>query len=1627
MKKLTEWLTKPLIEDINIPVNIGDTILVGKFKNKKMKIKNIGKDDHGMPTINGRKAATFRIHKTVNIFDEDNIDESKTEFVIWGIPPGKKHEDILYTKAKSHSEAKKIIKILTKKHGVTKARIQVLDMAQDPKDIWKADDLFEGKNDPGIFKAVFLAGGPGSGKSYVAGGLFGIPDKLTTSAYGLKLVNQDTELENFLQKYFGSKDLDNMPDDLFRQITDPSYGAHMGVRKHAKALSKQRLKLYSKGRLGVIVDGTGHKYKEVKKERQKLIDLGYDTYMIFVNTSLEVAQMRNKLRDRILPEEIVEKYWNNVQKNMAFFQGLFGGSNFMLVDNNATLKPKQAQKKFNMLVSKGIGKFIRKPIKNRQAKKWLNKQKFIESIGLSAGGGVISGAPSVKKVNKVKKQLDKKRKDDEYRKVDECIAIAKKFGDDIVIGKNRDRNYNPNLKVVRELSGYGVETCYVIDQDTDWSEGMNSEGIGLVNSALFVKRDEKDFDKAKKKKAMSKDGVRIREALSKTTLKDAVESLITFHGGIKGHTLISDGNKLVEIENTSRVNPKVKIHDLKQPVVKTNHGIYHPEQGYNKGSDRHSSVVRLNNSLEILTKEKDYKKVFPAFYNHKQDEGPKFDLVRAQNKLWTSSQLMMNLNKREMTLYLIPGAVKFLGIENTLPNDYESKLKLKVRQYEHSPGDKYDTYITTDKAEKKSAIKDTGVTVEKLNKKLDLYSKNVVYSLSEKSLPNKIKDKFKKLKNQPDSEAGKDFSKHHQYSLSADDMGNWAEPDTYDFDDDMESEPGHQKDKDKKKKGYEPVTEATEKITKVVGIYGGRFQPFGPHHLKTYEWLKKQVDVAYITTSDIKQPPRHPMNFKEKVRHMVKMGVPKNRIIKERTPYVAKNTLKKFDEETTAVIYIFGEKDADRLTGGTKKSGGKTYYQDYKKNKNKMSGYEEHGYIHTAPHVSMRVGGMEVSGTSMRELLGSPKYEEDRERRFKKFFGYYDKGVFNMMTNKFKKLYEVYDNFLIKNPNIIPKLLKEVANSGMFPTDDGPPTFYDGFEDYKRVTKGWIENMYSHEQINDTGWDLLSYIISDSAVDPGLDYTTSKNIVPAVAYGKKGTGAYGERFGRTNPIEAYKDRIKFIMSSLGWEVLNWNGITPDGKNYTGVEVEAPVSAGVDEEEVGQNTERAKNLNLSPMDKFHGDKIPELDENLDLTEYVNLLVTDKQYNGKELLLMGGAYGHMNHPFDDKSLTFGDLKNIITLGLGGKLSREDNVTEKLDGQNLMISWKDGKLVTARNKGQLKNFGANSMDTSGVASKFAGRGDIRDAFVFAMKDLGKSISRLSDAQKEKIFGNGKNWMNLEVIYPASSNVINYDKAEIVFHGALEYDESGAAIGELKGSGRMLAGMIKQVNQHIQKHYKIGKPQFLQVSKVQDFGKKKAGFISRLNKLQKEYALKDNDTLSKYHQSFWEEFIFNSSKQHKAKIPNRVLINLTKRWAFFDKSYKIVTIKKDLKKFPDFLDWVLSFDKNDHQKWVKQNMKPFEVLFFDVGAEILKNISGYLAVSGDKAVQKIRKDVIKAIRKVGQGGDVKKIDALVHQLEKLEAIGGLSSIVPSEGIVFKYKGNTYKFTGAFAPVNQILGLLNF
>jgi len=402
--------------------------------------------------------------------------------------------------------------------------------------------------------------------------------------------------------------------------------------------------------------------------------------------------------------------------------------------------------------------------------------------------------------------------------------------------------------------------------------------------------------------------------------------------------------------------------------------------------------------------------------------------------------------------------------------------------------------------------------------------------------------------------------------------------------------------------------------------------------------------------------------------------------------------------------------------------------------------------------------------------------------------------------------------------------------------------------------------------------------------------------------------------------------------------------------------------------------------------------------------------------ESLILEGGAYGHMNHPFDTEiNLTFGQLKDIVQKALEGNL---ELTREKTDGQALAVSWRDGRLVAARNKGHLKNKGEGALDINGVAMKFAGRGELEKAYNFAMKDLTKAISKLSEKQRDKIFKGGACFMNLEVIYPTSVNVIPYGQALLVFHGTMEYNEDGVAIGENQDAARMLAGMIKQVNQQVQSAYTIQGPPVVQLPKSKNLSSTKGKYNSQISKLQKKFKLKDNDGIADYHQAFWVDFV---TKKSPSKLDNKTLMGLVKRWAFYDKSFRL-----DKKNITDekTLEWAKGIDKNDHAKMAKDNIRPFENIFLGLGAEVLSFMSSALTVNPDKAVRDMKKRLDKTIKDVQKSGDVKKVKKLKLELERLNSIGGKNKIVPNEGIVFVYGGKTFKLTGTFAPLNQILGL---
>jgi len=209
--------------------------------------------------------------------------------------------------------------------------------------------LKEGLYDPGIFKAFFLAGGPGSGKTYVTNKVMG--------GMGLKNINSDRAFEIGLKKAGLSL---KMPEDEAKK-RDP-------IRLRAKELTGKALENYIQGRLGLVVDSTGRDYESIARPCSLLKQMGYDCYMVFVNTSLEVAMVRNTERERTVPPEIVKNNWNTVQQNIGKFQRLFGQQKMIIIDNN------KADEKIITNVYKQVAKFVKKPVDNHIAKQWIRKE-----------------------------------------------------------------------------------------------------------------------------------------------------------------------------------------------------------------------------------------------------------------------------------------------------------------------------------------------------------------------------------------------------------------------------------------------------------------------------------------------------------------------------------------------------------------------------------------------------------------------------------------------------------------------------------------------------------------------------------------------------------------------------------------------------------------------------------------------------------------------------------------------------------------------------------------------------------------------------------------------------------------------------------------------------------------------------------------------------------------------------------------------------------------------------------------------------------------------------------------------------------------------------------------------------
>ena len=401
--------------------------------------------------------------------------------------------------------------------------------------------------------------------------------------------------------------------------------------------------------------------------------------------------------------------------------------------------------------------------------------------------------------------------------------------------------------------------------------------------------------------------------------------------------------------------------------------------------------------------------------------------------------------------------------------------------------------------------------------------------------------------------------------------------------------------------------------------------------------------------------------------------------------------------------------------------------------------------------------------------------------------------------------------------------------------------------------------------------------------------------------------------------------------------------------------------------------------------------------------------------EKLLVEGGAAGHMNHPFDDRALTFEQMKELVRLSLQGNLDIEEAVTEKTDGQNLAVTYKNGKVGAARNKATIRE----PMDIDAVAAKFEGRGEIEKAFTHSMRDLENALKELDENTLNDVFQNGTRFLNIEIIYPETKNVITYgSQAYLQFHGLDEFNLESATKVESYGVPDSLKNLTQDVNARTQDTFEIIPPKIVQTQEVPDFDEKESYYIEQINKLQQEFDLSDDDPVLTYHEKWWEQTIdelFPETTEEEKEA-------LVRRWASFKKDFPLrkITDKETSAK-------VIEYDKQDFKQTNKQNVYQFEKIFLELGVEVLANIDGFLAANPDESVQELRKDIQKVQKQVEESGDLEVLKKLEYQLKRIEDIGGFDKLVPSEGIVFIYQGKTYKLTGLFAPVNQLLGLTKY
>ena len=403
----------------------------------------------------------------------------------------------------------------------------------------------------------------------------------------------------------------------------------------------------------------------------------------------------------------------------------------------------------------------------------------------------------------------------------------------------------------------------------------------------------------------------------------------------------------------------------------------------------------------------------------------------------------------------------------------------------------------------------------------------------------------------------------------------------------------------------------------------------------------------------------------------------------------------------------------------------------------------------------------------------------------------------------------------------------------------------------------------------------------------------------------------------------------------------------------------------------------------------------------------------------LLTEGGVAGHMNHLYDNPDLTFRKMKEIFQAASNGELKG----TEKTDGQNLQLSYdiQTSTARAARNKGNIKDGG---MDAAGLAAKFGGRGALETAFTEAFAAFEETVGNLSIEEREEIFGPNTNvYYNAEVQDPRAANLINYDLPTLTIHrvGHNEYDrETGQATDrDVSKNARKLAAALDRVQgEREEGRFFVQMNAIRRLEALSDDAAANLA-IARLEKVISDEGISDNQTVGEYVVSRVERMV-----DEKVLLPDLVKLELMKR-IFKEEGANIRNVLKMVSKDDAGTIAAIRELVDGAGKLKFLAIAPVEDIVHDFSVEMLKGLHSAFILDNEAEVVRLRAETQKAIQAIETSDSEEAMEILAKQMGKLKDVEGVSTA--AEGFVFDYDDVTYKFTGNFAPMNQLLGLFKY